>query len=102
MTPSELAPGTRVGTCTVERLVACGGSSEVYAALQSDPPRRVALKLLSPFGGPATDRHHRFTHEARAYARVRHPAVVALYETGEHEGCPYLITEWIEGCTLAT
>lgn len=101
MARSELAPGTRVGTCAVERLVACGGSSEVYAASQGEPARRVALKLLSPFGAAATDRRHRFAHEAEAYARLRHPAVVALYETGEHQGRPYLITEWVEGATLA-
>ncbi len=101
MASGGLAPGTRVGTCCVERLVAYGGSSEVYAALQSDPPRRVALKLLSPFGGLSADRRHRFTHEARAYARLRHPAVVALLEAGEYEGRPYLITEWVDGFTLA-
>jgi Tol biopolymer transport system component/tRNA A-37 threonylcarbamoyl transferase component Bud32 len=101
MASRDLAPGTRVGTCTVEFLVARGGSSEVYAAAQSDPPRRVALKLFSHLAGDPIDRRHRFTQEAKACARLRHPHVVELLEAGEYQGRPYLITEWVEGTTLA-
>ena len=43
----------------------------------------------------------RFLQEGRTAARVRHPAAVAVYDTGEEDGRPYLVMEYIEGETLS-
>ena len=51
-----------------------------------------------PAGGPAPERAQR---EARAVARLDHPAIVGLFDAGEEDGCRYLVSELVEGRTLA-
>ena len=62
--------------------------------------RRVAIKMLeAPIGG---DREHieRFRREARAVARIQHPHIVGVLDTGEHDGVPFIVLEYVEGETL--
>jgi len=96
-----LEPGVRIGTYVVQRLVAVGGSSEVYSAENSVDGAVVAIKLLHASFGADPDRRRRFKEEAAAYARLSHPRIVALLDAGEYNNRPYLVMEWIEGATLA-
>ena len=43
----------------------------------------------------------RFTREARAIARLNHPAICTLYDVGDQDGVPFLVMELLEGETLA-
>jgi tetratricopeptide (TPR) repeat protein len=43
----------------------------------------------------------RFLREARSVARLSHPTIVPVYEVGEHEGVPFLVSEFVRGVTLA-
>jgi serine/threonine protein kinase len=64
--------------------------------------RPVALKIIRPdrFGEPAV--RMRFEQEARAIARIDHPGVVAIYDSGELEdGSLFLVMELLRGCDLA-
>ena len=75
-----------------------GATGIVYRAFQDELGRMVAIKLLSAAGIPgAAARVHR---EALALARLQHPSVVGIYGTGEFQGVPYLVMEWIAGGTL--
>jgi len=74
-----------------------GGFGTVYAARDERLGRPVAVKLI-PGGGPAPERAQR---EARAVARLDHDAIVALFDAGEQDGCRYLVSELVEGRTLA-
>jgi hypothetical protein len=81
----------------LERLGA-GGFGEVWRALDETLGREVALKRIW-LGGE--DRAERARREAQAAARLSHPAIVALYEAfGDGEGL-YLVSELVEGETLA-
>jgi hypothetical protein len=81
----------------LERLGA-GGFGVVWRAHDELLGRDVALKRI--WLGPDGD-SERATREALATARLRHPAIVALYEACSHDGAFYLISELVEGDTLA-
>ena len=80
-----------------ERLGA-GGFGVVWRAHDELLDRDVALKRIRL--GPDGD-SDRATREALASARLRHPAIVALYEACAHDGAFYLISELVEGATLS-
>ena len=73
------------------------GSAPSTPRTTSGCDRPVAVKVI-PADGPAPERAQR---EARAVARLDHPAIVALYDAGEDEGRRYLVSELVEGRTLA-
>ena len=73
---------------------------EVYKARDTRLDRTVAIKvLLGAFSGDV-DRLRRFEQEARAAAALNHPNIVVLYDIGQHDGAPFLVTELLEGSTL--
>jgi serine/threonine protein kinase len=81
----------------VERLGA-GGFGVVWRAHDEQLDRFVALKRI-PL--PFEEDRERATREALATARLSHPAIVALYEASTDEDSFYLISELVEGDTLA-
>jgi len=92
--------GARVGPYEIEGWLGAGGMGEVYRARDPRLGRGVALKLIT--GTPAADSHRvrRFEQEARAAGQLNHPNVVAVYDTGVHEGSPYIVSELLEGQSL--
>ena len=76
-----------------------GGMARVVAGHDTLLDRPVAVKLLLADHDPTA--RARFLQEGRTAARVRHPAAVAVYDTGEEDGRPYLVMEYIEGVTLS-
>jgi tRNA A-37 threonylcarbamoyl transferase component Bud32 len=83
----------------VKELIGQGGMGAVYLARQKALDRLVALKLVRPREADPTFAE-RFVREAKAMARLNHPHVVAVYESGEASGLPYLILEYVDGVTL--
>lgn len=76
-----LPPGSDLGGVSIVRLIARGGMGRVYEGVQAAPRRRVAVKLLAPFGlGPEGLR--RFEHEAAVLARLRHPSIAQIHTFG--------------------
>ncbi len=76
-----------------------GGMGEVYLAEDLSLDRKVALKFLLP--GLMTDgADRRLLHEAKAAAHLDHPFICKVYEVGEHEGRPFMATEYVNGVTL--
>lgn len=68
----------------------------VYLAHDRVLDRAVALKFISAERVSATARA-RFLREARAIARLQHPNVVSIFRVGEHEGRPFLVSEYVAG-----
>jgi serine/threonine protein kinase len=90
---------TRIGDYAVGRLLGEGGMGKVYEATGPDGTR-VALKLVkADFARDETFRR-RFHREARIAQTVKHPNVVPVLATGEHEGVPYMAQKFIDGLSL--
>jgi serine/threonine protein kinase len=92
---------TLSGRYRIEGLVGAGGMAQVYRGTDTVLSRTVAVKVLSSdySGDPAFV--ERFRREARAAARLNHPAVVSVYDTGSDDGVHYIVMEYVAGRTLA-
>ncbi len=77
-----------------------GGAGVVYHARHLGLRRPVAIKMLNRGLFPTEADRRRLRAEAEAVARLQHPNVVQLYETGEIGGSPYLVLEYVSGGTL--
>jgi serine/threonine protein kinase len=82
----------------IERRIGSGGFGTVYEAWDGRLERPVAVKAIESTGAPGSDRVLR---EAQAAARLNHPGIVTLYEMGEEDGNALLVTELVDGSTLA-
>ena len=79
-----------------------GGMGQVWRARDKRLNRLVAIKLLPDASAADVGLRTRFEHEARALASLNHPNIVAIYDVGEDQGKPYLISELVEGDLLRT
>jgi serine/threonine protein kinase/ABC-type phosphate/phosphonate transport system substrate-binding protein len=77
-----------------------GGMGVVYEARQISLNRAVALKLLRDFGSVSPAALRRFSIEAEAAARLRHPNIVRIHEIGEWEGQHFFSMDLVEGESL--
>ncbi|MDX2092129.1 MAG: serine/threonine-protein kinase, partial [Kofleriaceae bacterium] len=95
-----LCRGTRVGRYEVTSLVGAGAMGRVYAAIDSELGRTIALKLVRAGRGAEADR--RLLREARTMAKLTHPNVVTVHDVGMFGEHVFLAMELIEGETLRT
>jgi WD40 repeat protein/tRNA A-37 threonylcarbamoyl transferase component Bud32 len=94
--------GTRVGRFEVLDTVGQGAFGTVLKARDPELDRVVAIKV--PRRGNIGERPQdldRFLREARSIAQLRHPGIVAIHEVGADDGTPYLVSDFVEGVTLA-
>ncbi|MFF1905028.1 Stk1 family PASTA domain-containing Ser/Thr kinase [Kitasatospora sp. NPDC058218] len=81
-----------------------GGMAEVYLAHDSRLGRSVAVKTLRADMARDPSFQARFRREAQSAASLNHPAIVAVYDTGEDYidgiSIPYIVMEYVEGSTL--
>src|ERR1700690_3764580 len=95
------APQTIVGgRYRLERQIGAGATARVWLAFDSVLERNVAIKMLTaPIGGEV-EHIERFRREARAVAKLQHPHIVAVLDSGEHDGMAFIVLEYVEGETL--
>jgi len=93
--------GSRLGRYEVLELVGRGGMASVYRGHHTDLDRPVAIKVLPEFLAEDEIARERFRQEARAIARLRHPNILSVFDYGEEQGITYIVSEFVEGGTLA-
>ncbi|MFD5428528.1 PASTA domain-containing protein [Streptomyces sp. NPDC127084] len=92
-------------------LLGRGGMAEVHLAYDTRLNRTVAVKILRPDLTDGSTFHARFRAEAKSTASLNHPAIAAVYDTGEDmENVlplngggiprPYIVMEYVDGMTL--
>jgi len=93
-----------LGHYRLEREIGRGAMAIVYLATDEKLGRKVAVKALSltdEFKGEALqEATERFRREAEAAARLSHPNITTIYETGEDHDLEYIVMDYVEGESL--
>ncbi len=78
-----------------------GAFGTVYRAHDTKLDRVVAIKIPQLEALDNDKERQRFLREARSVAQLHHPGIVSILEVGEFQGTPYLVSDFVEGTTLA-
>jgi protein kinase-like protein len=92
--------GQMIAGYRIENVIASGGMGVVYRATQLSLGRTVALKVLAHHLSDDPAFRERFRREAALQARLEHPHIVAVYETGESDDGLFLALKLVEGTDL--
>jgi len=102
-------PRVLAGRYEVGQLIGRGGMAEVHIGYDNRLSRTVAIKLLRSDLAEDPTFHARFRREAQSAAALNHPAIVAVYDTGEEQvtdalgkqaTLPFIVMEYVEGHTV--
>jgi len=85
----------------VQGRIGAGGMAEVWRGHDRVLNRTVAIKTLLPQFARDASFVDRFRREAQAAARLNHPGIVSVYDSGTDGDTPYIVMHLIEGRTLA-
>jgi eukaryotic-like serine/threonine-protein kinase len=89
------------GRYLVESELGRGGMATVFKGTDTVLGRPVAVKVLSPQYSGDADFVMRFRREAQSAARLNHPNLVSVYDTGTDDGIHFIVMEYVEAKTLA-
>lgn len=92
--------GADFGRYRIERRLGMGGMGVVYAARDTVLDRLVALKVIAGQLAGDDEFRRRFQREAGVLARLDSPHVIAIYDHGEHDGVPFIATQYVAGGDL--
>ncbi|KAA3636038.1 MAG: hypothetical protein DWP97_03550 [Calditrichaeota bacterium] len=88
----------KIGQYLIKRVIASGGMGTVFEALQENPKRPVAVKVVKS-DLESAGAVQRLEYEAQLLARLRHPGIAQIYEAGSYEDngkqTPYFAMEYI-------
>src|SRR5215211_4253422 len=95
----ERVSGALSSTYRIERELGSGGMATVYLAEDLKHHRPVAVKVLHPELAAALG-HERFLREVEIAARLQHPHILTLIDSGEAEGFLYYVMPFVDGTSL--
>ncbi|MBA3522244.1 MAG: serine/threonine protein kinase, partial [Gemmatimonadales bacterium] len=84
----------------IEEEIGRGGTATVYLAEDLKHARKVAIKVLRPSQIPGGYEPQRFLREIRIAARLTHPQILSLHDSGEYDGLLYFVMPYAGGETL--
>ena len=96
----SLKQGDRFGHYILKEKIGSGGMGAVYKIYDPNLDRIAALKVILPGNELTNAQIERFTREARAIARIKHPNIVTVYDIGEVPQY-YFTMDFIEGENLS-
>ncbi len=104
--PYESGPGPGyrvVGRYALQAVIGAGGMGEVWRALDEKLERTVAVKrvLVVASTGESAEVRRRLVREAKAAARLHHPAVVTVFDVVEDRDEPWIVMEYVPSRSLA-
>ncbi|MFQ5944358.1 MAG: serine/threonine-protein kinase, partial [Anaerolineales bacterium] len=92
--------GKTLGSYQVLEQLGRGGMAVVYKAYQPSLDRYVAIKVLPTYEAHDQEFLTRFKREARAVAKLEHPNILAVHDSGHQEGVSYIVMRYVEAGTL--
>jgi serine/threonine protein kinase/tetratricopeptide (TPR) repeat protein len=95
-----IEPGQTLLHYRIVDKLGAGGMGEVFRARDTRLNREVAIKVLPKDFAADADRLRRFEQEAKMLAALNHPNIMTVFDAGQHEDAPYLVSELLEGRTL--
>ncbi len=101
-TPEGLARPTFRSRYEIGQELGHGGMGVVYAAMDRDLGRTVAMKLMQGLGADDREQAARFIREVQTTAQLEHPNIMPVYDVGlSSEGCLYYTMKLVRGKTLS-
>ena len=92
-----LSPNSIFSHYRIVSKIGSGGMGEVYRARDERLDRNVAIKTLPADFADHQDRLDRFKQEAKATSALNHPNILTVYDIGDHDGTPFIVSELLEG-----
>ncbi len=97
-TPSQTRGPKEIGHYKIRRVIGSGGMGTVYEAIQENPRRKVAIKVMRS-GVTSRSALRRFEYESQILGRLHHIGIAQVYEAGTWDdgtgGVPYFAMEYI-------
>ncbi len=103
MASNDLLIGKKFGDYELKGPIGQGGMARIYRGYDDKLQRYAAIKVFDAQGVPfdeLDEYRQRFMREARSIARLRHPQIVSVYQTGQYEDLLYMAMMYIEGRDL--
>ncbi len=96
----NLQPGQMLGPYRIIEQIGQGGMASVHKAYHAAMDRYVAIKILPYQFKQNREFIQRFQREVRVIAKLEHPHILPVYDSGESEGIPYLVMRYMATGTL--
>ena len=84
----------------INKVIGTGGMSIVYSGFSMDTGEEVAIKILRPEYLDDDEFKRRFRKESKIAQQLTHRNIIQTMDTGEDEGLPYIVMEYVRGQTL--
>ncbi|NUM49128.1 MAG: serine/threonine protein kinase [Anaerolineales bacterium] len=97
---TTLTPGQEIGPYRIIEQVGKGGMATVYKAHHAAMDRFVAIKILPFQFAQDKEFNDRFRREVRVIAKLEHPRILPVYDSGDFQGTPYLVMRYLDAGTL--
>jgi tRNA A-37 threonylcarbamoyl transferase component Bud32 len=97
----DTGPPEKIGRYPVNSALAAGGEAQVYLCFHPDWRKQVVVKWMRAEAASNADWRERFARQGELLKGLEHANIVRVYDQGEFQGRPFIVTEYIQGRTLA-